>query len=201
MKAIRGKIIVKSFANQKETFLITGEGGRQIELWMGRQYDQNNRRKNPVVCEVIDNNSKYDYIKKGDFILVHHNLLSDWKTNPFCLEYDVQTGIGIYSFAVSETVYCILNNDGTVLPVCENIIAKRIQNKNISSVLIIPDSVKQEYDDRVEVVAVAPEVEGLAPGDIVAIQKMADYEICYSWQKNDYSVIKVWKEDIVGVLA
>lgn len=64
-KAIRGKVIVKSYTNQKEALMIKGEGGKMIELWMGRQYDENNRRKNPTLCEVVDNNSKYDYIKTG----------------------------------------------------------------------------------------------------------------------------------------
>lgn len=107
-KAIRGKVIVKSYTNQKEALMIKGEGGKMIELWMGRQYDENNRRKNPTLCEVVDNNSKYDYIKTGDLLLVHHNYLSGGEDNPFCLEYNPQTGVGIYSFLASNNIFCIL---------------------------------------------------------------------------------------------
>jgi len=200
-KAIRGKVIVKSYANQKEALMIKGKGGKMIELWMGRKYDENNRRKNPVLCEVVDNNSKYDYIKKGDLLLVHHNYLSDPMTNPFCLEYDQQTGIGIFSFLASNNIYCILRKDGVVTPVCENILAERLPNAITSSLIIIPDTVKTEHEDRVKVLAVAPEVEGIGQGDIIAILNKADYEICYSWEKKDYSVIKVFQEDVIGVLA
>ena len=200
MKAIRNKIIVKSYSNQKEALKITGKNGKVIELWIGKQFDVNNRRKNPVICEVIDNNSKYDYIKTGDLLLVHHNYLSEWKTNPFCLEYDIETGIGVYSFTANNNIYCILRKDGIVTPVCENILAERLSNKIQSSLIIVPDTVKQEYEDRVKVLAVAPEVEGVGIGDIVAIPKMADYEICYSWEKKDYSVIKIFSEDIIGIL-
>lgn len=201
MKAIRGKIIVKSYTNQKEALMIKGANGKMVELWMGRKYDENNRRKNPVLCEVVDNNSKYDYIKKGDLLLVHHNYLSDPMTNPFCLEYDQETGVGIFSFIASNNIYCILRKDGVVTPVCENILAERLPNAITSSLIIIPDTVKTEHEDRVRVLAVSPEVEGIKPGNVVAILNKADYEICYSWEKKDYSVIKVFQEDVIGVLA
>lgn len=198
-KAIRGKVIVKSYNNQKEALKITGKNGKVIELWMGRQFDVNNRRKNPVLCEVIDNNSKYDYIKKGDLLLIHHNYLSDPMTNPFCLEYDSETGEGVFSFIASNNIYCILRKDGIVTPVCENVIAERLSNKIETSFIIVPETVKQEHEDRVRVLAVAPEVEGVSPGDVVAILDKADYEICYSWGKQDHTIIKVFKEDIIGV--
>lgn len=91
--------------------------------------------------------------------------------------------------------------DGTVEPVCENILAERLPNAITSSLIIIPDTVKQEHEDRVKVLAVASEVEGIKSGDIIAILNKADYEICYSWEKEDYSVIKIFMEDVIGVLA
>jgi hypothetical protein len=200
MKAVRNKIIVQSYSNQKEALMIDGPNGTKIELWMGRQYDENNRRRNPVLCEVVDNNSKYGYIKKGDMLLVHHNYLSGGEANPFCLEYDIESGVGIYSFLASNNIFCVLKKDGTVTPVCENILAERLPNAITSSFIVIPDTVKQEHGDRVRVLAVSPEVEGVNIGDTVLILNKADYEICYSWNKKDYSVIKVFKEDIVGVL-
>jgi hypothetical protein len=200
LKAIRGKLIVKSYANQKEALVITGEGGKKIELWIGRNYGLNHRVKNPVLCEVIDNNSKYSYIKKGDLLLLHHNYLSDWETNPFCLEYNPQTGEGLFSFIASNNIYCKINKDGTATPVCENILAERLTNRIQTSLIIVPDTVKQEHEDRVRVLSVAPEVEGIKKGDIVAILEKADYEICYSWENQDYTLIKVFGEDIVGVL-
>jgi hypothetical protein len=201
MRAIYGKVIVKSYSNQKEAIMIKGAGGKMIELWVGRKYVENNRIKNPVICEVIDNNSKYDYIKTGDLLLVHHNYLSEWRTNPFCLEYDIQTGIGIYSFVAGNNIFCKLSKNGKAIAVCENILAERLSNPIKTSLIIVPDTVKQEHEDRVRVIGIAPEVEGVKIGDIVAIPKMADYEICYSWQKKDYSVIKVYMEDLIGVLG
>lgn len=200
MKAIRGKIIVKSYSNQKEAILIKGKGGKMIELWVGKKFLTNHRQKNPTLCEVIDNNSKYDYIKPGDLLLIHHNYLSDPMTNPFCLEYDRETGVGLFSFIASNNIFCILK-DGVAVPVCENMLVERISNPIESSLIIIPDTVKQEHGDRVKVTAIAPEVEGVRVGDTVAIHKMADYEICYSWEKKDHSVIKVFMEDLVGVFA
>ena len=199
MKALRNKILVKSYANQKEAIQIKGEGGKVIELWVGKKFATNHREKNPVICTVVDNASKYDYIKEGDTLLVHHNLLSDWKTNPYCIEYDVETGEGLYSFHADKSVFCKLNEDGSVLPVCGNIVAERIANP-IKSILHIPDTVKQEYKDRVKVLSVSPEVEGIYPDQVVQILQYADYEICYTWDKKDYSAIKVFSEEIIGIV-
>lgn len=200
MKAIRGKIIVKSYSNQKEAIMIKGRGGKMVELWVGRKFLTNYRQKNPTICEVIDNNSKYNYIKTGDLLLVHHNYLSDWKTNPFCLEYDIETGVGVYSFEANNNTFCKLDKNGEAVAICENIIAQRLTNPIKTSMIIIPDTVKQEFEDRVRVLSIAPEVEGIKIGDIVAIPKMADYEICYSWGKKDHTVIKVFAEEIIGIL-
>lgn len=199
MKALHGKILVKSYANQKQAIQIKGEGGKVIELWVGKQYLQNYREKNPVICEVLDNNSKYDYIIPGDFLIVHHNLLSDWKTNPFCLEYDIETGVGLYSFPVNSSVFCKIGSDGIAIPVCDNILVERLKNPVKSSHIIIPDTVKQEHNDRVKVTAISPEVEGLKEGQTILIYKQGDYEICYNWNKVDYRVIKVVESDVIGV--
>lgn len=198
MKAIKGKILVKAYNNQKESIQIKGVGGKMIELWVGKKYVTNYRERNPVICEVIDNASKYYYIKTGDLLLIHHNYLSDPMTNPFCIEYDPQTGMGLYSFVANNNIFCKLAKDGKAIPVCENIIAERIKNPIKTSLIIVPDTVKQEHSDRVKVLAVAQDLERPKIGETVFIHKYADYEICYTFNKKEYSVIKVFHDDIWG---
>lgn len=200
MRALRGRIIVKSFASQKEEIEIVGQDGKRLTLWVGKKYAINHREKNPVVCEVLDNNSEYNYIKKGDFLLVHHNFLSEWQTNPFCIEYDPVSEVGLYSLQANHNIFCKINADGIAEPVCGNMLVERQKNPIKSSLIIIPDTVKQEHNDRVKVVSLSPEVAGYKVGQTVLMYKYSDYEICYSWKKKDYSIIKVYEEDLIGVV-
>lgn len=198
MEAIGGKLLVKSYLHQKEALTIKGKGGKKIELFVGRKYLENNREKNPVVVEVISNKTKYEYIKPGDVLLVHHNMVDSPLTNQYCIEFDPQTGIGLYSIpAAAPQIFCKLRKDGTAEPICGNILVERIEGKLQSKFIIIPESVKNHHDDRVKVLSISKEVDGVKAGDVIGIYKYADYEICYSWNKKDFRVIKVNAEDVL----
>jgi hypothetical protein len=199
IKAQFGRILVKAYLNQKDAIQIVGADGKTVELWMGKKYLENYRQKNPVICTVIGNASTFDYIHEGDQLLVHHNYLSDPVQNPYCIEYNAQTGEAFFGVPASEAIFAKLNEDGTIQPVCHNIIAKRLKNPIIST-LYIPDTVKQEHNDRVEVIAVAPEIKTIKPGMTILIYKMADYEICYTFNKKEYSAIRIWGQDVIGFL-
>lgn len=198
-KALKNRILVKAYMEQKDTITIKGAGGKDIQLWMGKRYMSNFREKNPVICEVIDNNSKYSYIDEGDLLLVHHNYLADPLTNPYCIEFDVETQIGLFIIPAGRNIFAKLRADGTISPICHNVIAERYEQVIHSKFIIIPDSVKKNYNDRVKVLAIAPEVEGIKPGETVLILDKADYEICYTFNNQEYTAIKVWMEDILAV--
>ena len=192
MRATANKILVKAYLNQKSAIQIKGPNDTTIELLVGKEYELNNRKKNPTICEVIDNNSQYAYIKTGDKLLVHHNFLSDPDANPRCIEHDPQSGMALFSIPAGRHIFCKLDNDGNLSPTCDNILVERLRNPIESKFIIIPDTVKQEHNDRVKVTAVSPEIDFVKPGQTVLIKDKADYEICYSWNKEDRNAIKVW---------
>lgn len=201
MKPIGKKIMVEAYLAQKESISVTRDNGDIVKLWMAKSYTTNHRERNPVVAKVLSKTSPdFPYIKEGDIILVHHNFLSEWRTNPFCIEYSVETGIGVYSIPLDRNVFCKINEDGSVSALCHNIIAERLKNPVKTKLILIPETVKQEHEDRVKVKDVAPDVEGISPGQTVLIMKKADYEICYNWGGREHSVIKVFDEEIIGIL-
>lgn len=201
MKPIGKRIIVEAYLGQKESISIKGRNGKTIELWLGKKYITNFREKNPVIAKVLSNPSgEFPYIKEGDIILTHHNFLSDWKTNPYCIEYSLEENKGIFAIPLDRNIFCKLNEDGTVKALCHNVIAKRLKNPIKTTLIIVPDSIKQEHEDRVKILDVAPEVDGVHPGQTVLIMNKADYEICYTWKGKEYSVIKVFSEEIIGIL-
>lgn len=198
MKATKNNLIVKSYQHQKEELVITGPGGKPINLYIGKQYVENHREKNPVIAEVIDNNSDYEHITTGDLILVHHNMVSTPLTNPRCLEYNPQTGEAVFSIPARGTiVFAKLDKDGETIPLFGNIIAERIYDCITSSLIVIPDTVNTKEKKMVDVLRVAPEVDDVKPGDRVVMMPMSDYEICYTFNKKDFSVIRLYREDDV----
>lgn len=201
MKALRGKIVVKSYQYQKENLVITGKDGKPIELFIGKEYLENHREKNPVLAEVIDNNSEYAYIKKGDWILVHHNLLDRKEQNQYCIEYDREKGIGYFAIPASgSSIFCKINIEtGEAEAVCENMIAERLITPIKTKHIIIPETVNKKNDTMVKVLKISPEIDFCKPGNKLLVYKYSDYEICYNLNKKDYSIIKVHKDDVLGV--
>lgn len=201
MKALKNKILVKAHLNQKDSVMIKGEDGKNIELWVGSKYRENYRERSPVIAEIIDNGSTdYNYLKVGDLILVHHNYVSQWETNPFCIEYSMESGEGVFSLPADRNIFCKLNEDGTVQAICGNIVGERLKKIIKTNIIVVPDSVKQEHNDRVKVLSVSPEIKGIYPKQTVLIMQYSDYEIVYTWKGKEYSVIKVWQDEIIGVL-
>lgn len=198
MKTLRGKLLVKAYLNQKEAIVITGEKGNRIELWVGKKFVENYRQRNPVICECVSNNSEFDYIKEGDKLIVHHNLLSEPSHNPRCIEWNKQTGEALFMIPANENIFCKINDDGTVEPICNNLIAERVDKEIKTTLIVIPDSAKKKHDDRVRVVAVAPEVDHTKAGQTILIENKADYEICYTYNKKEHSIIRVWGEYVIG---
>lgn len=201
LKAIRNNIIIKTYLHQKEELAIKGKNGETINLYIGSQYNTNYREKNPVMAEVLDNNSKYQYIKKGFMVIVHHNMVSNPETNPRCIEWDRQKGIAIFSIPCTyETTFCVIDENGEALPVCENVIAKRIDQVIKTKFIIIPDSVKKKESKMVDILKVSPEAKdkGIKVGSRILMYAYSDYEICYTFNKKEHSVIKIHMDEVLG---
>ena len=201
MRAVNKKILVEVKMNQKSALTIKGAGGVEIDLQMEKQYDPNGRHRNAVLCTVLDNNSDYDYIEVGDTLLVHHNFFDNLTENPNFIAYNRDNRTAIFAIPSGRNVFCRVEDNGAITPLCHNMIVERLRNPIKTKLIYVPDTVKQEHDDRVRVLAIAPEIEGIKPGQTVLIYKMADYEICYNWQKQEKSVIKVWGEEIIGIVG
>lgn len=201
MRAVNKKILVEVKMNQKSTQTITGEGGKEIDLQIEKQYDPNGRQRNAVICQVLDNSSTYEYIQPGDKLLVHHNFFDKIDDNPHFIAYDRDSKMGIFAIPSGRNIFCKIDNEGKIHPVCHNMIVERVRNPVKTKLIYVPDTVKQEFNDRVKILAIAPEVTGVEPGQSVLIIQMSDYEICFTWNKKEESVIKVWDEEIIGILA
>ena len=195
MKARRKHLIVKSWDEQKETHQIKCDDGRVINLYIGRRYSENSREQNPVVCEVLSAGEDISEIKVGDLLIVHHNVL----TNEACIiERDIEQQYTILTILSDNTIYAKINNDGSLSPLNGNCIAERIQKPPASTIIISP------WDENLDtefIVKAVPENYDVKVGDRILCYKYSDYEMVFHYNNEERRAIRIWRDDILGVMG
>ncbi len=170
MVSANNKILVEVNHDQK----ITAKIG-STEFTTAKQYDTNHRNRNSVLAKVV---SGMGLIKDGSLILCHHNLFTGEM-----LPYSVTETIFSIPFK-ENTVFFELKDDGTVLPLFGNIVCNFAYPKRDYE---IPIDSQKPYIDRVFV-----------DGKFVFIKPYNLYEICYNFNNEEKSLIKINKSSIVG---
>lgn len=179
MVSANDKLIVRVEYTQKR---YANVGGVQMEL--AKQYNANKREANPIVCEVEVGNSK---VKPGTWLLVHHNRFVE--NSPHHL------GSNQYALAYNQSIYARLNEDGSPLQMCGNIIVERIiEDKNP----LIPEHLRKVNRNKFKVVQKGY---GLKPGQYIFCHTYSDYEIVYVFAGKEHRVVKVYKDEILGKLV
>ena len=178
MRATFDKIIVKVDPAQKSSIDM---GGQQFLL--AKQYNHNRREQHPVLCEVIQGNSR---VNPGKFLLVHHNRFAE--NSPH------EIGDGLYSIPYNSGIFASLDDNGDAHSLCGNIIAKRVQKVEKIEVAA---HLRKDYHDRV---IVQFDGYGYKKGAEIFTFPFSDYEIVYVWKGEERRVVKVFKDDICGIL-
>lgn len=178
MNPANEKIIVKVDQNQKSSLEISGS-----KFLLAKQYNNNRREQNPVLCEVIIGNSK---IKEGVFLVVHHNRFAEY--SPY------ELGDYLYAIPYDKQLFARIDENGNAHSICGNIITERVEKKSIIQVVA---SQRKNYHDRVMVLN---DGYGYKKGDEIFTWPFSDYEIIYVWKGEEKRVIKVYKDDICGKL-
>lgn len=179
MKAKNEKIIVRVNADQKSNIRVGG-----VNLLLAKQYSNNRREQNPVVCEVMQGNSR---IRPGTFLLVHHNRFAEY--SPY------ELGNGLYAIPYDRSLFARIDDKGEAHSLCKNIIAKRVEKQYFIEAAA---SYKKNYNDRV---IVLNDGYGYKKGDEIFTFPFSDYEIVYVWKGEEKRVVKVFSEDICGKMV
>lgn len=210
MRAKRNYVLVEADMEQKENLEITGANGEKIKLYIGREYDPNNRNRNPCVGKVIHNGCpEYPYIHEGDLLVMHYNTLI--ASSGFLVE--MNGTIGTFSVPVRTKDF---NNktqehewnlnpyvfgkliDGEIHPLCDNLICERIKMPQESEIIFNP--VEKTYPNRLKALRVSPEIDYVKEGDTLLTHKMSDYEIVFHWAGKEKRNIRCNRIDIIGII-
>lgn len=180
IKPTHEKIIVSVDQSQKDTILI---GGNEFKTALA--FDVNYRYKAPTICKVEVGN---DYLKEGEILLVHHNLL--YLPSPYHLE-----GI-FFSIPFTKILFAIIHSNGYLQPICGNIFGNRI---DIPTDLEVPEEQKKQYQDRI--VITQSSNPNYKEGQTILARPSSCYEIIYHINGEQKSVVKISSDMVTGYLV
>lgn len=163
---------------QKNTLVIAG-----ICFTVANLYQTNHREKEPVLGEIVEGNSD---VKKGQVGIFHHNNYTP--PSPFFLYDD------LFSVPYNKTVFGILHQDGSIKPLCGNILCDRVE-KEYS--IYIPPEQREKHIDRV--IVTNPGDTPYKAGQLLFTRPHAYYEIVYNVNGIEHRIHKVHAEMVVGV--
>lgn len=178
IKPIKGSIIVACNILQKDEINI---GSNVIKT--GKRYNENFRERNPVVAYVVSGN---DEIPFGSYIICNYS--------HFDLESPYEFESGLYSIPVDSEIYAIINPDGSLEPVCGNVLVWRV-GKEYS--MDMPEELRKT---KMNTGAVASHSKEWQRGQMIYWLPYADYEIVYQWNGEEKRAIKIHRSEITGYL-
>jgi hypothetical protein len=188
MNPLPNKIIVKANTNQKEEIVY---GTLRLVVPFRRQYQENSRIGNPVLCEVVASHEKD--IHEGDVLVLGHNSITNdaWRIS-------LEDGIATLSIPVDRWILGKLNDNGELTPLNGNLVCERITEAPISQFIISP--FRKTEQNKVTVLSVAPDVSDIKPGNTAIVYTYSDYELFYVVDGgNEMSVVCVHESDVVAV--
>jgi len=180
MQAANDKIIVKVELDQKDGILLNG-----VRFHTAIKYESNYREKSPVIATVVSGNNKD--IMHGDVLLCHHNLF--YLPSPHYL-YD-----NLYSIKIAPTLFAKILQDGSLLPICGNLLCERVEKQYSFEV---PVENREMYLDRIKVINA-----GYTPyktGQLLFTRPYSYYEIVYNFGEEEMRIHKCHESMVVAYL-
>jgi len=179
MIATNNKIIVSVNLAQKDIVVIGG-----VQFATANNFETNYREKSPVIATVVEGN---EYVKSGDSIICHHNLF--YQPSPYYL-YD-----NLYSIPFGKTIFIKINSDGSLMPICGNMICEQLEVKSQFS---ISEVKKKPHINRYKVIDGGWTM--YKKDDLVFTRPNAGYVIVYNIEGIEHRICKVDSDQICGVL-
>ena len=178
MKAVNGKILVRSDPDQKRSLLVAG-----FEVLVASSFNPNYRERSPVLCQVQHDSEQ---VKAGDILICHHNTFQN--PSPHHLYDD------LYSIPERGTIiFCKVSESGVLLPLYGNMMVETIR---------ITDRYARSFEERgyyIDRVCVSdPGTSGYEQGDTLFTRPFGAYEMVYNWNGQERRVFKCHESQVVG---
>lgn len=180
IKAANNKLVVRVDPTQKNEIKIGG-----VVMTAALLFENNYREKSPTIGVIVHGN---EYLKEGDAALFHHNHF--YQPSPYWI------GDDLFSVPFNKTVFGVLDESGSITPMCGNIICERVP---VEYAMPVPVEQKKTYIDRARVINPG-QVNPYKPGELIFHRPHAGYDIVYNWFGEERRVTKVHEEMVIGVV-
>lgn len=189
MHPIGNKIILRFDLSQKETLQYG-----TLKLYIpNRGGLSENARESWATLAICVHGGKTD-LKEGDLVVLVHTILD----NPACW---IERKDDIITLTIpadgSETIYGKVGEKGEIIPMFGHLVCKRIDESNLSEIIITPDAYKKVEPNKGIVVAASTNSQ-YHEGQTVLYHQYSDYELCYNINGEERKAIMVKSEDVVG---
>jgi hypothetical protein len=180
MKPVNNKVILSCDQFQKDSILIGDSVFRTANA-----FETNYRYRAPTIATVVEGN---EYVKQGDILLCHHNLF--YLPSPYFLYND------LFSIPFSKVLFAKINPDGSLEPICGNILGDKI---DIQTYLPLPIEQRKKYADRIVVTKSSDS--NYKSGQIILARPSACYDIIYMFNGEERSATKISNDMVCGVVV
>jgi hypothetical protein len=180
MKPTNNKIMVQVDNEQKTSMRIGGSVFSSAPL-----FNTNYRERSPVIATVVQGN---DVVHAGDVLLCHHNLF--YLPSPFHLVND------IFSIPFSNVLFAKILEDGSLLPICSNLLVERLPIETL-----IPLPIEQQKTHKTKYKVKDGGYTRYKKGDVIFTRPDAGYTIVYIYEGIEISVVKIDSNQICGYIS
>jgi co-chaperonin GroES (HSP10) len=189
IRPVGKRVIVSVKKGSKDSHLVTGPDGKEVELFVDTSFSWDGKVSNPTQATLL---TDYKNLKAGTNVLVHHNAIN--AENQLDIYPDTTTTIHsieeefLYFGFRGEELICL---DGYM------IVERMYEDDYVSPGGIILTE-KKKLDTMMRIVNKPESITDFEVGDIAVVYKFSDYEITHNIGGKRKSVIRLKYTDCLG---
>jgi co-chaperonin GroES (HSP10) len=189
IRPVGKRVIVSVKKGSKDSHIVIGPDGKEIELFVDTSYSWDGKVSNPTQATLL---TDYKNLKAGTDVLVHHNAINS--DNQLDIYPDTVTRLHsieeefVYFGFCGEEIICL---DGFM-------IVERMYEEDTLSPGGIILTEKKKLDTMMRVVNKPDSITDFEVGDIAVVYKYSDYEITHNIGGKRSSIIRLKYSDCIG---
>lgn len=189
IRPVGKRVIVAIKKGSKDTHLVVGPDGKEIELFVDTSFSWDGKVSNPTQATLI---TDYKNLKAGTDVIIYHNSINadnqldiypDTTTRLHAIEEDY-----VYFGLLGEELICL---DGYM------IVERMYEDDEVSPGGIILTE-KKKLETMMKVLKKPESITDFEVGDIAVVYKYSDYEITHNIGGKRTSVIRLKYSDCIG---
>lgn len=191
IRPVGKRVIVALKSGEKNSHIIKGPNGEDIELYVDTSHSWDGRVSQPTQATLL---TDFKNLKAGTRVLIHHNTIQPEN------QLDIQPNPSTSIHAIDEdTVYFGINGDEIICLDGYMIVERIFEEDDVTPGGIILTE-KKKNDVMMKIINKPDSITDYEVGDIAVVYKYSDYEIPHNIGGKSTKVIRLKYSDCIGKL-